>query len=682
MAFHFRNLFRKRKSIPSILHLIQEAFKKDDRSEELELLSDLVSVFRPKKRQKNEVISISTLLDYLKEDEQVRVFFSDYICELLTNKRFQPILTESGIIKNGGFRKEIYNRIVAKFIPHQPEKNTLEYILNQIFYSENDIYWLKQIPKSEIAELYDLLELPSMYESMSLQSPLMEILNGMALISQRMSGRALEAEVLKMLPEYADFESPFEHLEKCLDKLDAAIRASETYSVPSTHTQAAEVQGAILQCENYVTKAFSNAYQFGISLTANQSLLKIKQQLDRFKQMLNFLLVDTEQDKKVKTLQLAMQLISLNCMKNNIKKLIGDSTQLISYEITQHTAKTGEHYITSSKKEYFKMFYTAGGGGLIVGVLCIIKLLLGKMDVSDFGHAFLYSMNYAVGFITIYLLGYTLATKQPAMTAATLIKTIENGMKSGLPHKIRHQEFAALFARLFRSQFIAFVGNVFVAFPVALALMYVFLWGTGENIAASKSETLLKDISPIHSLAIFHAAIAGVFLFLSGIISGSISNSNKYNNMYYRIQEHPWLKLTFGAVKSKKIAAWFEQNWPGVASNLWFGVFMGSVASVGTFFGLNLDIRHITFAAGNFAMGIFGSDYVVSGWMIFWVILGIGIIGFMNFIVSFVLSLGLAFRSRDIPFLEIRYLFSAVWDYFKKHKISFFFPVNSKKSTH
>ena len=40
-----------------------------------------------------------------------------------------------------------------------------------------------------------------------------------------------------------------------------------------------------------------------------------------------------------------------------------------------------------------------------------VNKLLSKLDVSPFGSAFLYSMNYALGFIIIYLLGYTLATK-------------------------------------------------------------------------------------------------------------------------------------------------------------------------------------------------------------------------------------------------------------------------------
>src|SRR5690606_8462186 len=106
------------------------------------------------------------------------------------------------------------------------------------------------------------------------------------------------------------------------------------------------------------------------------------------------------------------------------------------------------------RKEYYHMLYTACGAGLVVGFLCIFKIYLGKAELSDFGHAFLYSMNYAFGFILIYLLGFTLATKQPAMTAAAIVSSIEHGLSNKDDMADRHRSFAILFSRLFRSQFI------------------------------------------------------------------------------------------------------------------------------------------------------------------------------------------------------------------------------------
>jgi site-specific recombinase len=267
------------------------------------------------------------------------------------------------------------------------------------------------------------------------------------------------------------------------------------------------------------------------------------------------------------------------------------------------------------------------------------------------------------------------------MTAAKFIQELKKGLDKGGKSKNKYDDFAIMFAKLFRSQFIAFVGNVLIAFPTALIGIWVIELLVGYTIPEAKADKLITDLSPVHSLAIFHAAIAGIFLFLSGIISGSIANRDRHLQVPYRIKEHPLLKLSLGKRKTNQIAAFYEEKWAGIMSNFWFGVFMGSTASIGAFIGLNLDIRHITFAGGNFALGLYGSEFVISGWMIFWSILGIGIIGLINFLVSFVLSLLLAFRSRKIPFSELRLVFSSNWQYFKKHPVSFFFPTEMKKSS-
>ena len=77
-------------------------------------------------------------------------------------------------------------------------------------------------------------------------------------------------------------------------------------------------------------------------------------------------------------------------------------------------------------------------------------------------------------------------------------------------------------SKLFRSQFIAFVGNVLLSFPIALAIIYGLEILFGQNFAIEKSSTLLKDLDPFHSKALLHAALAGVYLFISGIIAGNV----------------------------------------------------------------------------------------------------------------------------------------------------------------
>lgn len=285
-------------------------------------------------------------------------------------------------------------------------------------------------------------------------------------------------------------------------------------------------------------------------------------------------------------------------------------------------------------------------------------------------------MNYSIGFIIIYILGFTLATKQPAMTASALVRVLQEGFKQKEKDKknYRYKEFAVFFARVFRSQFIAFVGNIIVAFPVSLLGVWLIDQIFHYNVAKEKWTILINDLNPIYSSAIFHAAIAGVFLFLSGIIAGAIANRDKHNRIYYRIEEHPLLKLSLGKKWTKKIASLYEKKWAGIISNFWFGVFMGSTVFIGIFFGLNIDVRHITFASGNFAMGLYGADFYIDKWSFIQSMLGIVLIGLVNFIVSFSLSLGLAFRSRNIPLSEVRQVTRAILIYFKSNALHFFFP--------
>lgn len=643
------------------------------KADDVDLLAELVAIIRPRKIKLIAKVEIGDLLKLLKNNPQYGRGFALYLKGILKNKKFSKILTDAGILADADFFYEVKKRLFAKVIPDQSPKDTLEYVLNQVFYLKTDPIWINQVPMTQIEELFDILNLKTIYESNAARNPFSELIFSMEVIIHRIVGRALESNVIKMVPEYENLESPFLAFQKEFILLTEKL-IEDSY-ISSKDLGYKQLMILHKQCVNYVESAFKNSDKYGISLRVNQSLLRIRQQLFRLRTLLPLLVPDNPAEAQKNSIVLACDLITYNCKKNNIRKLVNESTQLLSYEVTQHTAKTGEHYITKDRHEYFKMFWTAAGGGFIVAILCIIKVLLSKLDTSAFGHAFLYSINYAIGFITIYVLGFTLATKQPAMTASALVRALEaDSKKINVGRHEKHRAFAEFFARVFRSQFIAFIGNVIVAFPVALLGIWLIDIIFHYNLALTKWYKLIHDLDPVTSPAILHAAIAGVFLFLSGIIAGSVANRDKHQNVYYRIQEHPLLKMSFGRIRTKKLAALYEKKWAGIISNFWFGVFMGTTSSIGVFIGLDLDVRHITFASGNLALGLYGANFNVSNEMLFWGIFGIGIIGLVNFLVSFALSLGLAFRSRNIPLSELRLVAVSIWKHFKRKPGSFFFP--------
>lgn len=651
------------------------------KADETDLLAELVDLFRPKNLKKMGEISLESLLELLRENPRYCSGLSLYLKGILKDKKFSRILTDAGILADAVFFSEVWKRLIAKLIPDQPQKDTLEYVLNQVFYLKTDPVWIDSIPYGQLEEFYNLMKFRSLYASGENKSPLAELLYAMEVLIHRITGRALESEVIQMVPEYEGLESPFLAIQK-----EFALLTSRLFEENLNYVSPDDIgyrQMLVLhhQCVDYVKAAFRNSEKYGISIRVNQSLLRIRQQLDRLGVLLPLLAIEEDREATSDSIVLGKKIIAYNCDKNNVRKLINESTQLLSYEVTRHTADTGEHYITKDRKEYLRMLWASAGGGMVVGVLCIIKAFLSKMDTSAFGHAFFYSLNYSFGFIAIYILGFTLATKQPAMTAAALVRAIESGRKNNQADEDeKHRAFAEFFARVFRSQFIAFVGNVLATFGMALLCVWLIDLVFHYNLALTKWYRLVIDQSPIHSLAILHAAIAGVFLFLSGIIAGSVANRDKYGHLYYRIEEHPLLKKSLGRVKTKKLAGLYEKKWAGIVSNFWFGVFMGTTASIGIFLGLDIDVRHITFATGNLALGLYGANWNVAADLVVWAVAGIGIIGMMNFLVSFGLSLGLAFRSRNIPLSELRPISKSIWRHFRRKPGSFFFPAFGRRS--
>lgn len=660
----------------SLEELFDNFFEKDLYSEErLLFLVDLIHLIRPKNPKKIEFVSLEELILFLSNRPHYIPLLKMYFNTLVNKNVFSRLLSESGIINDNHFISEVKKRIFDKFLPFQPEKGTLQFVLNQVFYLDSDPIWINKIPYDQIVKIYNLLHFSDIYSTTKNETALSEILVAMQLLAQRISGRALENDVIKMVPEYSHLESPFLAFESELNHLELTIRNDKDHSINSSDLVYKQLLMLHKQCNDYIDKAFFNSSKYGISLSVNQSLLRIRQQLLRLKELLPLVIVNKQEDKLNNSVLILLKLIKYNCSKNNVRALINESTQLIAYEITQHTARAGQKYVTDTYKEYFRMFFAAAAGGFIVGFLCIFKLLFSTMETSAFGHAFLYSFNYAFGFVIIFLFGFTLATKQPAMTAATIAKALEEGMNSKINKPDKHKAFAKLYAKIFRTQFIAFVGNVLIAFPVALFLIWFFHYLTGQNFATVRSSKLIADLNPIHSLALLHAAIAGVFLFFSGMISGSVSNRNKHYQVAYRIKENPLLKQTFGIERTIKLSEWVDKNWAGVVSNTWFGIFLGSMGSLGVFLGLNIDIRHITFASGNLALGLYGNNFQIDNITIFWSVIGVGLIGFVNFLVSFTLSLLLAFRSRNIPLSELNLLNKSIWKYFLKKPFHFFFPI-------
>lgn len=615
--------------------------------------------------------SFEVFLAYLKNNNNITKNLKDYLFHLFSGKSLNKALTEANILSENAFFPELKKRFSYKILPPVEDENTVSYIISKVLFKpKSDIEYISKINPSDADEF---LQLMGMEHIITLPFIKKELILSANILVCRAVGSALDPEIARMVPKYQNFDNPFMALQKEIDELMGRFKENETLQIDSKDIDYKQIKIYLEQCLSFIQHAFKNASLFGISSKINQSLLKIRQQLYRIEEIFNTLIINSPEDEIKNSKQLIINILKHNSHQNNIRELIDDSTRLISHLITSHSAEAGTHYIATSSKEYLKMFWRASGGGIIVGFLCIFKMLFSSVQGSEFSHAVLYSLNYALGFIIIYLLHFTLATKQPAMTAATMAKVLSDESNSTDNYK----EFANLVAKLSRTQFVSFVGNVLWAFPVALGLIYGLDIILGKNLAITKADKLLKDLDFINSKAIFHACIAGVFLFIAGIISGSISNNSVFHQTPKRIAQSPIINNIFGAKFAEKLSVFYAKNWAGIVSNFWFGIFLGVIAPLGVFLGLDLDIRHITFSAGNFALGLYGKDFEIDAYTFGISLLTIFLIGFFNFLVSFGLSMQLAFRSRRVYLGEIRDIYKAIFKYFLKNPLRFFIPLKS-----
>lgn len=613
------------------------------------------------------------ILSALRQNPEKTEHLSYYIHHVFNKRPFTLSLTEANILSENGFFPELRKRILDKVLPAAENEDTVWFLVDYLTLNAvKDLQFFQNLPEAQTDELFRLLKIDNFITAPAVRK---ELLFSANLLAWRAIGTAMENEVMNMVPEYRNYDNPFLALQDEMDDLVQRYRNNEGFTLSSKDAHYKQMRVYLTQCQEYVDQAFKNTSKYGLTGKINQSLLKIRQQILRIGDILDILVLDSSEDILRKSKLLFFKILEYKSYKNNISQLFNDSTRLISHLITNHTAETGTHYISSTGAEYLRMFWKASGGGVVVGMLVILKMMYSYSSGSEFSHAFLYAFNYAMGFIVIYLLGFTLATKQPAMTAATMAKVLSDEQNT----RSNYRAFAHLVSKLFRSQFIAFVGNVLWAFPVALALIYGLDVIFNINLAADKAPKLLKDLDPFQSKALLHACIAGIFLFISGVISGNIGNNSVYYHIPTRIAKNPLLKQIFGDRAARSLSRYYSKNWAGIVSNFWFGVFLGVIAPVGAFLGLDLDIRHITFSAGNFALGLYGKDFNVDGYT-FWVsLITIGLIGFCNFIVSFGLSMMLALRSRKINLGETGEILREIGRYFMLNPLRFFVPIRSRE---
>ncbi|HQR03127.1 MAG: site-specific recombinase [Proteobacteria bacterium] len=585
---------------------------------------------------------------------------------VIGTRRLVHLFTDVGILENQGFFGELWKRINHKWLPPKRNDDYLKDVFSLIFDHRDDWRWVCGVDDSVWAELLCALNLRRSGKPLR-DTVRRELLTAIQVLSYRITAIGLEPELVRNHPSIERFESPF--LRQNAETIGFVGRYQAWMGDRrQLREDSKQIDVLLDQCETVVEKIRRHAATDGVSISLTRLVLRLTQSIARMRLLLQLVDPVGLQQTRTAGIGLFKTLVIADNAKWSIRNLFQTNTELLALQVTERASRTGEHYVTHSRAEWLDMFRSASGAGFIVGFMATLKVLAAKLALAPFGYALLYSLNYSFGFMLVHVLHFTIATKQPAMTAAAIATAIDQGRQ-------KLQELVDLIICVLRSQFIAIIGNVALAMPTAYVIAWIWYFATGHHLAeGDKVARLLHELDPVHSLALPHAAIAGVCLFLSGLISGYYDNKAAYNEIPGRLAQLGWLRRLLGEKRMSRVAAYIGDNLGALAGNFFFGIMLGSIGTLGGFFGIPADIRHITFSSANFAFALVGAGHQLTAEQWILSLLGIVLIGITNLLVSFILALAVALRSRGIGFYRGGNLLLMVIRRFLRSPREFFLP--------
>jgi site-specific recombinase len=266
------------------------------------------------------------------------------------------------------------------------------------------------------------------------------------------------------------------------------------------------------------------------------------------------------------------------------------------------------------------------------------------LGLGAFWSGFWAGANYALSFVIIMLLHWTVATKQPAMTAPAMAQRLGD-----LSSDDSVEAFVDDVVHLLRSQAAGIFGNLALCAPLVLGAQALAWWWLGRPLVGThEAEHVLQTLTLLGP-TVLYAAFTGVLLFASSLIAGWAENWFVFHRLDSAIAHNPGIVARLGPSRARRWSKWWRYNVSGLAANVSLGMMLGLVPVIMTFLGLPLEVRHVTLSTGQLAAaaGALGWPVLQSA-PFWWCVAGIVATGLLNIGISFWLAFKLAARARGV----------------------------------
>ncbi|WP_375764943.1 site-specific recombinase [Archangium gephyra] len=547
------------------------------------------------------------------------------------------LFTEPGLSAGRGLLGDAVARLGQRLVPPAPDERELAQWVWRLFPGKEGQAFLDELSEELVVALCALLRAPSF-------APLTEAVEDAVLVlAARASALGLASDVLARLPPGPLKQSPFVRLPRACEALRVEVQAGAQGAAVDRRREACAE--AIAGCRAAAQEVLRHMDAHAVGTDLVYRLEQLGHALDRLESLLWLLAPDRARATPGAALRLLSSLVDTHARERSVAALFHSSVQCISRRIFEHTGEVGRHYITTTQDEYHQMVSAAAGGGLLTAGTAALKLTITFAALPLFFEGLASAANYALCFLLIQLLGFTLATKQPSMTAAALAASLD--VKAG--DKGMHSLVQQL-ACITRSQLASVFGNLgaVVATVTFVSLVLQALWGR-PLLEAKEAEYVVRSLHPLESGTLLFAALTGVLLWCSSVFGGWLENWVAYQRLPEALARHPGLRCLLGEARAKWLGEALARHACGLGANVSLGLLLGMTPAVCRFFGLSMDVRHVTLSAGTlaFAGSALGPERLVEPEFL-WAVVGLLCVGVINLAVSFSLGLSAAVRARGL----------------------------------
>lgn len=652
-------------------------------------------------RRAEPVQGTRTLVATLQQDPVRRARVVSMLASIWRDGDVAALLADFGFSPRTSFLNELGERLRRRMLPLSPDTDDLGTLFNLLFDDPADAQWLAELDEPTLNAVGDLWA-----DAMRELDP--ERCNGAACplgwrepFHDAMLYLATQIRAAGFSPAFrsrmgvrvdVDFDAKasqqegqateasarhaFRHLSQATERVHelALVHVQEAGpdAPPSTALlhEAQYLRALLDTCANAARGLHGHLEAHGISLDL---VFQIDQLCERCRRLERLLEAVLSPKPGPVLRRFLIELLHVSEERRSIRALFTQHYSMLARKVAERSAETGEHYITRTRGEYRQMLRSAAGGGAVMAVTTFMKFLMLGLGLPPFWGGMAAGLNYATSFVVVQWLHFTVATKQPAMTAPAMAAKLEDTRsEAGV------EGFVDEVANLIRSQVAGIVGNLMVVTPLVMAVQLAAIWAFGAPlISAEKAHHVLENMTLLGP-SLWYAAFTGVLLFSSSIIAGWVENWFVLHRLDSALRWNPRIRARLGAHRAARWAVWWRENISGLAANISLGFMLGVVPVVASFLALPLDIRHVTLSAGQTAAAAVALGWdVVHNPQLWWCVAAVPLTGMLNVGVSFALALRVAVRSRGVRLGDRARLWQAIRRRMWRQPLSFLLPPRS-----